>query len=144
MKKIKDIVLSNDPEIHARSVLFFDDKNEIQRKNKKQFITTKEATLTVIFEDDSTLELYAPKNYKFDGATIPCGIGKGNMKLQIPSLFHDILCDTHSLVNYDRKLADTIFKECLIKCGVNKIVAQWMYINVELYQKFFCDWSKDG
>ena len=145
MKKIKDLKLSNDPCIAIRSVLFDDDDNTIKDKNKKQFITTKSSMLNVIFEDDTNLYLYAPKNYKFDGATIPFGIGKGDMKLVIPALFHDICCDDKKLVNYDRKLASTIFKEALMKCKVNKFIAEEMYIHVEAYQKLFSKWREpDG
>jgi hypothetical protein len=140
MKKIKDIQLSNDPEIHTRSVLFFDDKGTIKKKNKKQFITTVASSLQVTFDDGSVLNLYAPEFYTFDGATIPFGIGKGDMRLQIPALFHDIMCDEKYWTNYDRKLADTIFKECLIRCGVNRFIAEYMFLHVEVYQKIFCDW----
>lgn len=140
MKKIKNIELSNDPQIHVRSVLFFDDVGTIKKKNRKQFITTQESTLQITFTDNSILNLYAPAFYTFDGATIPFGIGKGDMKLQIPSLFHDIMCDEKCWTNYDRKLTNTIFKECLIKCGVNKLIAEGMFLLVEIYQKLFCDW----
>ena len=140
MKKIVNIELSNDPEIHCRSVLFFDDKGVIKKKNKKQFITTQESTLQITFSDNTILNLYAPAFYTFDGATIPFGIGKGDMRLQIPALFHDIMCDEKYWTNYDRKLTNTIFKECLIKCGVNRVIAEWMFLHVEIYQKLFCNW----
>ena len=140
MKKITNIELSNDPDIHVRSVLFFDDEGTIKEKNRKQFVTTKESSLQITFDDGSILTLFAPANFTFDGATIPLGIGKGNMKLQIPALFHDIMCNEKFWTNYDRKLADTIFKECLIKCGVNRVIAEWMFLHVEIYQKLFCDW----
>lgn len=140
MNKIKDIQLSNDPDIHCRSVLFFDDEGTIKKKNKEQFITTQESSLQVTFDDDSVLNLYAPCYFTFDGATIPFGIGKGDMRLQIPALFHDIMCKEKFWTNYDRKLADIIFKECLIRCGVNKFIAQLMYINVEIFQTLCCDW----
>lgn len=142
MKKIKDIKLSNDPCVALRAVLFDDDNDTVQDKNKKQFITTKSAMLNVIFDDNTSLYLYAPEGYKFDGATIPFGIGKGDMKLVIPALFHDITCENKQVVDYDRKLASTIFKEALIKCKVNKILAEDMYLHVELYQKLFSKWRK--
>ena len=140
MKKIKDIQLSNDPVIEVRAVMFSDDEETIKKKNKNQFITTKESSLQITFDDGSILNLYAPANFSFDGATIPLGIGKGNMKLQIPALFHDIMCKEKFWTNYDRKLADLIFKECLIRCGVNRVIAEWMYLHVEIYQKLFCNW----
>ena len=127
MKQIKELRLSNNPHIHARSVLFNEDKEKIKDKNRKQFITCNSASLTILFDDDTKLVLYAPKGYKFDGATIPFNIGKGNMKLLIPALYHDILCDNKNFVDYDRNLASKIFKAALLNCGVNKTTAQMMY-----------------
>ena len=142
MKKIKDIQLSNDPEIKTRSVLFFDDEGTIKKKNKKQFITTIESTLQITFDDGTMLNLFAPAFFPFDGATIPFGIGKGDMRLQIPALFHDIMCKEKFWTDYDRKLTNTIFKECLIRCGVNRLIAEWMFLHVEVYQTLFCNWRK--
>lgn len=143
MKKIVNIELSNDPHIHTRSVLFIDNEEEIESKNKKQFITCTPAYLTVTFEDGTKLNLFAPKGTIFDGATIPFGIGKGNMQLQIPALFHDIICVNKSLVGYDRSLASKIFYRSLLKCKVNKFIAWIMYINVEIYQMSpLCNWRK--
>jgi len=141
-KKIKSLTLTNDPCIHTRSVLFDDDKTLIKNKNKKQFITCKNSMLIVQFTDGSTVKLFAPKGTIFDGATIPFNIGKGNMKLLIPALFHDIMCDDKSLIDYNRQIADEIFREALIKCKVNKALANFMFLQVELYQMLFCDWRK--
>ena len=142
-KEIKQVILSNDPHIHTRSVLFDEDKEEIKKKNKKQFITCQAATLTVLYEDGTAVNLFADKGYVFDGATIPFGIGKGNMKLQIPALFHDVMCDDKSTINYDRNEARRIFKACLIACGVNKHIAHLMYLAVEAFQIVFCDWRNE-
>ena len=143
-KEIKQVILSNDPHIHTKSVLLYDDKETIKKKNKKQFITCQASTLTVLLTDNTEIKLFADKGYEFDGATIPFGIGKGNMKLLIPALFHDIMCDTKSIINYERNLANKIFKACLIACGVHPIIAQSMYLIVEVYQTVFCNWSKNG
>ena len=64
------------------------------------------------------------------------------MKLLIPALYHDILCDNKNFVDYDRNLASRIFKAALIGCGVNKATAQVMYLAVEAYQKMFGKWRK--
>lgn len=141
-KEIVNIYLSGDPKIRTRSIFFDDAKKDVKSKNKKQFITSEPVTLTILFDDETTLKLFADKGTIFDGATIPFNIGKGNMKLLIPALFHDIVCENKSLVDYDRKLADKIFKECLIKCKVNKFIAELMYMHVEAYQKLFCNWRK--
>lgn len=141
-KEIKKVILSNDPHIHTRSILFDENETIIDDKNKKQFVTCRDATLTIIYKDNTKIKLFAPKGYKFDGATIPFGIGKGNMKLLIPALFHDIMCDNKATINYNRKQASLIFKECLIECDVNKFIAHCMYMAVEAFQIVFCDWSK--
>lgn len=141
-KEIKNLKLSNNPHIHARSVLLNENREKIKDKNKKQFVTCNSASLTVFFDDNTKLVLYAPKGYKFDGATIPFNIGKGNMKLLIPALFHDIICDNKNFVDYDRNLASRIFKAALIACGVNKLIAHTMYLAVETYQIFLGKWSR--
>lgn len=141
-KKIKELILTNDPHIHTRSVLFDDDKEKIKNKNKKQFITCMASTLKVIFEDGEELPILVDKGYIFDGATIPFNVGKGDMRLLIPALFHDKLCDDKASIYYNRKLADLIFKEALIHCGVNKVKADLMYRAVEAYQIICCDWRK--
>ena len=142
VKKIKKIILSNDPKIVTNTVLFLDDEKTIKEKNKKQFTTTEDSILYVVYEDDSLFELYAPMFYPFDGATIPFGIGKGDMKLLIPALFHDIMCDDKELVDYDREQASIIFRELLIYNHVNRITANIMFIFVEMYQKLFCNWRE--
>ena len=139
---MKKLILNKTPHIHCRSVLLNDDRDKIKDKNKKQFITCNSTSLTVLFEDNTQLLLFAPKGYKFDGATIPFNIGKGNMKLLVPALFHDIMCDRKQIIDYDRNLASRIFKALLIDCGVNKTTAQIMYLAVEAYQKLFGKWNK--
>lgn len=141
-KEIKDLKLSNNPHIHVRSVLLNEDREKIKDKNKKQFITCNSASLTIIFDNNTKLVLHAHKGYKFDGATIPFNIGKGNMKLLIPALFHDILCDNKQFVDYDRNLASRIFKALLLDCGMNKATAQVMFLAVEAYQTLFGKWKK--
>ena len=69
-KEIKQVILSNDPHIHTRSVLFDEDKEEIKKKNKKQFITCQAATLTVLYEDGTAVNLFADKGYVFDGVKL--------------------------------------------------------------------------
>ena len=68
-------------------------------------------------------------------------IGKGNMKLLIPALFHDITCERKELVFYERKLSSLIFKALLLECKVPFIKAVLMYYAVDNYQKFCPDWN---
>ena len=138
MKKIKDLFLYTDPVICTRSVLLHGD---VEDKNKKQFITTKDTYLIITFTDYTTLILFANSGFKFDGATIPFNIGKGDMRLLIPTLFHDIMCNSKEVVDYNRNLSSLIFRELLIECGVNKIQAQMMYLAVDNWQRL-CRWTR--
>lgn len=139
--KIIDIELLGSLQIQTRPVLFIDPKDIIINKNKKPFITINETQFKIRLNNNETLNLLVPKLYPFDGATILFGIGKGNMKLLIPALIHDIICENKNLVNYNRKLSSMIFKECLIKCKVNWLIAEIMFICVDVYQKYLCDWN---
>ena len=141
-KKITHITLSGDPKICTRSIFFDDEQSEVKSKNKKQFVTLEPSVLKIEFDDGCELNINAERGTVFDGATIPFNLGKGNMKFLIPALFHDIICENKSLVDYDRELADKIFRECLVRCKVNRFLADFMYMQVELYQKIFCNWRK--
>lgn len=136
--KILNVSLSNDPVIKTRAILFTDNLETIKQKQKKQFKTTYPSSLTIKYEDDNGVvryrTLFAHGGYVFDGATIPFNIGKGNMKFQIPSLFHDVMCDDKSTINYQRHLSSLIFKACLDKTKVNPFVAEVMYQVVDIYQ----------
>ena len=136
--KILDISLSNDPNIKTRAVLFDDNLENIKQKQKKQFKTSYPSSLTIKYEDGDGVvrhhTLFAHGGYVFDGATIPFNIGKGNMKFQIPALFHDIMCEDKSTINYQRHLSSLIFRACLYKTKVNPIVAEIMYHVVDIYQ----------
>lgn len=140
-KKIKKLRLSNDPDVHSRAILPEDSDEVIKDKQNKMFEVGCAACLTVYFTDDTFLKLFAQKGYTYDGASIPFKIGKGNMKLLIPSLYHDILCENKDLIDFNRELSSKIFYEALLMCHVNKVIAWFMYFAVNNYQKFM-DWDK--
>lgn len=140
-KKIKELRLSNDPDVHSRAILPEDSKEVIKDKQNKMFEVRRSACLTVYFEDETFLKLFAQKGYTYDGASIPFKIGKGNMKLLIPSLFHDILCENKALVEFNRELSSKIFYQALLLCHVNKLIAWTMYFAVDNYQRFM-DWEE--
>ena len=98
--------------------------------------------LTVYFTDNGFLKLFVKSGYTYDGATIPFRIGKGDMKLLVPSLFHDIICENKRVVDWNRQLSSKIFYEALILCHVNKIIAFMMYCAVDSYQKLK-DWKRN-
>lgn len=139
-KKCFSVELIGNPCIVVREVLPSDDDKTVKEKNKKPFMAIKSAVLKVKY---GTRE-YTIANecgYTYDGASIAFKIGKGNMKLLIPSLYHDIMCENKSIVDFDRKLSSLIFKELLLQCKVNKLTANIMYEAVNIYQSFMSGWK---
>lgn len=139
--KLISVQLHGNPEIDVREVLPYE---ELEDKNKKPFITKKSALIKIKYEDKKksyTKIISNESNYKYDGASIPFKIGKGNMKLLIPSLYHDIMCEDKSKIDYHRNLSSLIFRELLKQCGVNKVMAQLMYLAVDNYQRFMKGWK---
>ena len=53
------------------------------------------------------------------------------------SCVHDILCEHHNFVDYDRQLSSMIFREILKAAGVSDLKANIMYNAVDNYQKVF-------
>lgn len=87
-----------------------------------------------------------PKDYTWDGATIPRAfwrlIGpKTDPKFLIPSLIHDILCEHHEYVDNDRYFADKVFERLLYISGVPAFNRWLMFHSVDNFQKF-CKWGK--
>ena len=144
MKDFISVKLVGNPEIEVRYVMPWDDEETVEEKNRKPFLANKSALIKVIYRTQGK-ELQKiisnPTEYIYDGATIPFKIGKGNMKLLIPALFHDIICEDKSLVDYNRRLSSLIFKELLLQCKVNKIVAETMFLAVDIFQRFMDGWK---
>lgn len=136
-----NLKLNCEPRVAVRIVLPSDDKATIKSKREKQFINKKNCILTVD-TGDRQFTITAYKNYCFDSASIPFGIGKGDTRLFVPALFHDIMCDNKQVVDYDRELSTEIFRQLLLICGVAKIKANTMAFFVNQYQKFMRGWKK--
>jgi hypothetical protein len=139
-KKYFKVELIGNPCIVVREVLPTDDDKTVKEKNKKPFMAIKSAVLKVKY-DTREYTIANECGYTYDGASIPFKIGKGNMKLLIPSLYHDIMCENKAIVDFDRKLSSLIFKELLIQCKVNKLTAEIMYESVNIYQCFMRGWK---
>lgn len=139
-KKYFSVELFGDPDIKVREVMPYDDEKTVKEKNKNPFQANNVAIIKVTYGDKRYI-ISNPCGLNFDGASIPFKIGKGNMKLLIPALFHDIICIDKSLVDYNRKLSSMIFKELLIQCHVNKLTAEIMYEAVDIYQRFMKGWK---
>lgn len=140
LKKYFSVELIGNPCIVVREVMPSDDDKTVKEKNKKPFMAIKSAVLKVKY-DTREYTIANECGYCYDGASIPFKIGKGNMKLLIPSLYHDIMCENKAIVDFDRKLSSMIFKELLLQCKVNKLTAQIMYEAVDIYQRFM-GWKK--
>ena len=118
----------------------YDDSATVKDKNKKPFQAQNVAIMKVLYGEKRYI-ISNPIGYTYDGASIPFKIGKGNMKLLIPALFHDLMCEDKSLVDYNRKLSSMIFKELLLQCKVSKLTANIMYESVNIYQMFMKGWK---
>ena len=136
-----EVSIDTYPIVMCRVILPTDTKIEKKNKNKKQFINLRTSILTVKTQTQQFV-IMAHKDYCFDGATIPFGVGKGNMKLLMPALFHDIMCEDKSSIGYNRKLSSRVFKKLLLMCGVPKYKASVMYHCVDNYQKLFGKWRR--
>lgn len=139
-KKFFKVELIGNPCIIVREVMPGDDDKTVKEKNKKPFMAIKSAVLKVKY-DTREYTIANECGYTYDGASIPFKIGKGNMKLLIPSLYHDIMCENKGIVDFDRKLSSLIFKELLLQCKVNKLTAEIMYESVNIYQCFMRGWK---
>lgn len=145
MKEYINVKLIGDPCVDIRYVMPWDSEEEAEEKNIMPFLAHKSALIKVIYRDKKGKEtqkiISNPTEYLYDGATIPFRIGKGNMKLLIPALYHDIICEDKSLVDYNRRLSSLIFKELLLQCRVNIYIAEFMYSAVDTYQRFMKGWK---
>lgn len=145
MKEVLIVELIGNPDISVRWVTPFDDDETVENKNKKPFQTNKSALIKVFYQDkngnETTKVISNPTNYTYDGASIPFKIGKGNMKLLIPALFHDLMCEDKTRIDCNRRLSSLIFKDLLIQCKVNPTTAQIMFEAVDIYQRFMKGWK---
>lgn len=142
--KLISMELYGTPVVKLRIVL---PDTEVEDKNQKPFRVIQGAALKVTYKDENrniySKTLIAETGYCYDGASIPFKIGKGNMKLPVPALFHDIMCEDKTKIDRERNLSSQIFRELLIHCGVNKVIAQIMYLAVDNYQRFMKGWKDE-
>lgn len=141
-----EIYFSNLPRVDVRYILPWTNEEEKKEIKHKPFICENE--FKVLIKDVELNEEFLieiPKNYAWDGASIPrvfwrlIGSNTDNSFL-MPSCIHDILCENHDLINHDRNLSSRIFRSLLIASGVTKFKAQTMYLAVDNFQKF-CGWG---
>lgn len=141
------IYFDKTPITAMRNILPSMTKEEKKNVTKYPFINKRE--LTVILKDFKNKKRYyfkVFKGYKWDGASIPSFawaiIGaKTDPRFRIPSMIHDMLCENHKFVNYDRYFADKVFERLLFVAGVPDIKRWAMFHSVDNFQKFQ-GWSK--
>ena len=115
---------------------------------KYPFICKKE--LNVYLKDIKKNKQYKftiPKGYCYDGASIPrffwrvIGANTEN-KFLVPALIHDVLCENHNFINYDKSFSTDVFNALLEGSGVRGFKRFWMKNAVACYQTLCCDWGK--
>lgn len=122
-------------------------KKQIEGIKKKPFKLYN--TICVWLEDksdDSVYIFYINEGYRWDGASIPSWIwfmigSKEDVRFLIASMVHDVLCENHIYVDYDRYFADKVFERCCYVGGTCSFIRWLMFHSVDNYQKF-CGWGK--
>ena len=142
----EDIRIESDvkPCVCARTILPNMTAKEIEDIKKKPYMNKKGITYTINYKGKE-YRMYIPKDYTWDGATIPFGFrwilgGKGNPAFLTASCVHDKMCECKWLVNYNRELSSIIFKELLLACGCGRTKAKIMYLAVNNFQKLCKGW----
>lgn len=136
------IEFSEIPHVCIRYVLPSSTPAEIKSIKKYPFINKR--ALGVRLYDKEKEEIYTftiPKGYCFDGASIPkffhrvIGANTDN-KFLIGALVHDILCENHSYVNYDRPFSSKVFNALLEVSEVAPFKRFLMKHSVNIFQIF--------
>ena len=134
------------PSVSMRYCIPSMSKDEKKSIELYPFICKKE--LKVILRDYKKKNFYEfkiPKGYCFDGATIPrffwriIGPSTDN-KFLVSALIHDVLCEHHEYVNYDKSFSTNVFNTLLEGSGVNRFKRFCMKNTVAFYQTLFCKW----
>ncbi len=134
------------PHIDVRYVTPSMNKEEKEDIKKYPFINKK--AFDVVLYDYKKGKEYSfkiPEEYKWDGATIPKLFwrligSKTDNRFLIASLIHDILCENHNYVDYDRYFADKVFERLLYVSEVTAFIRWMMFHSVDNFQKF-CGWK---
>ena len=140
-----EIIFDKLPDVSIRYALPSYSKDELKDINKKPFINLSNSDVEII--DKTEFEKYKfsiPKNYTWDGATIPRFFwrligAKTDNRFLIPSLIHDVLCENHELIDNNRYFSTLIFERLLYVSKVNPFNRWLMKHTVDNFQKF-CNW----
>ena len=142
------IFFDKNPQVTIRYVTPWDLEEEIKEINKKPFINLEELKVQLIdYIESETYNFTIPKNYTWDGATIPRIFwrligSKTDNRFLIPSLIHDVLCENHHYIDDDRYFSTCVFERLLYVSGVNAFNRWMIKHSVDNFQKF-CNWKED-
>lgn len=136
-----------EPSVCVRQVLPSDLPEIVDAKKKKPYLNKVRIMWNINYLDTKYC-FVIPKQYRWDGATIPLGFrwligAKGSPEFLVPSMVHDVMCENHDIIGNNRQLSSIIFRELLIASGVGRIRAYTMYYAVDNFQKLkFNGWGK--
>ncbi|MCM1003592.1 MAG: DUF1353 domain-containing protein [Candidatus Gastranaerophilales bacterium] len=142
------IFFSDVPHVCVRYILPTHTDEEKKSIKKYPFICKTELKVILFdYEKSKSYNFTIPKGYCYDGASIPrlfwrvVGSPTDN-KFLIAALIHDVLCENHNYVNYDRAFSTNIFNALLTVSDVNCCQRFLMKNSVACFQTIFCRWKK--
>ena len=121
------------------------------KKSIKRYPFINKKLLKVLLKDCKKNKEYVfeiPKYYCFDGATVPrffwrvIGPNTDN-KFLIAALVHDVLCENHHFIDYDRHFSTEVFNVLLESSEVFCFKRFLMKNSVDFYQRF-CGWRQNN
>lgn len=122
-------------------------KDEKKSIDKYPFICRRTLEVTIFdFIGNHQYKFTIPKDYCYDGASIPrmfwriVGAPTDN-KFLIAALVHDVLCERHEVIMYDKSLSTNVFNALLEVAEVNPISRFLMKNSVACFQTLFCNWD---
>lgn len=133
------------PKVGIRYALPSFTESELKSIKRYPFINKQELTVRIT-RGLKVYEFIIPKGYCYDGASIPrlfwrvIGSNTDNSFL-IAALVHDVLCEHHEYIDYDRKFSTEVFNALLEVSDVNAFKRFCMKSSVNFYQKLFGKWS---
>lgn len=139
------------PHVDVRYPCPGDTEEQKKEKLKKPFINIEEVGVNILYKPKGKIDTYTynfiiPKDYTWDGASIPrfCWrlIGpKTDPRFLIASMVHDILCENHCFICNNRYLS-TIVLEKLCQTGGTNALSRWAIKHcVDNYQKIRGGWK---
>ena len=135
------IEFSEVPHVCIRYIL--PSASDLEKKSIKKYPFINKTNLEVKLYDKTKEEIYdftIPKNYTYDGATIPTffyriiGANTDN-KFLIAALVHDILCENHHYINNDRAFSSKVFNALLEVSEVPAFKRFLMKYSVDIFQR---------